>query len=72
MRKHLNNKIKIITKIDKLISKDQINVSKEIEVKVIKNFRIFKNKQLYCLLFHDEHDAEWMRSKIVKKKKFSS
>lgn len=68
LRKHLNNKIKIITKIDKLISKDPINVSKEIELKVIKNFQIFKNKQLYCLLFHDEYDAEWMRSKIVKKK----
>ena len=68
LRKYLNNKIKIITKIDKLISKDPINVSKEIEVKVIQNSYIFKNKQLYCLLFHDEYDAEWMRSKIVKKK----
>lgn len=68
LKKYLNNKIKIITKIDKLNSKDPISISNEIERKVIKNYKIFNNKQLYCILFHDELDAICVKSKIVQKK----
>jgi aryl-alcohol dehydrogenase-like predicted oxidoreductase len=70
LKKYLNNKIKIITKLDKLNSKNPENIIKEIERKVIHNFKIFKNKQLYAILFHDELDALWLKNKIIQKKIF--
>jgi aryl-alcohol dehydrogenase-like predicted oxidoreductase len=65
--KNLNKNIKIITKIDKLKSKEKKEVSKEIEEKIIKSFKKFK-RTIYCVLFHNQEDAKWLKEKIIRSK----
>lgn len=65
--KNLNKNIKIITKLDKLRSKKKNNICKEIERKIIKSFNKF-NRTIYCVLFHNEDDANWLKEKLVRNK----
>lgn len=65
--KYLNKNIQIITKIDKLKSKEKKEVSKEIEEKIIKSFKKFK-RRIYCVLFHNQEDAKWLKEKIIRSK----
>ncbi len=65
--KNLNKNIKIITKLDKLRSKKKDNVCREIEQKIIKSFNKF-NRTIYCVLFHNEDDANWLKEKLVRNK----
>ena len=66
--KNINKKIKIITKLDKLISKDESKICREIHEKIFFSYKRLKKKKIYCLLFHREQDIEWLRSEKVKKK----
>lgn len=65
--KNLNKNIKIITKLDKLRFKKKYDVCKEIEQKIIKSFNKF-NRTIYCVLFHNENDANWLKEKLVRNK----
>ena len=65
--KNLNDKIKIITKIDKLNCSKKEEVCREIEQKILKSFKKF-NRTIDCILFHNEKDAFWLKEKIIRKK----
>ena len=65
--KYLNKNIQIITKIDKLESKEKKQVSKEIEKKIIRSFNKFK-RTIYCVLFHNQEDAKWLKETIIRNK----
>lgn len=65
--KYLNKDIQIITKIDKLKSKGKKEVSKELEEKIINSFKKFK-KKIYCVLFHNQEDAKWLKEEIIRSK----
>ena len=52
---------------DKLRSKKKDNVCREIEQKIIKSFNKF-NRTIYCVLFHNEDDANWLKEKLVRNK----
>ena len=66
--KNINRKIKIITKLDKLISKDERKICNEIHKKIFFSYNRLKKKKIHCLLFHREEDVEWLRSEKVKEK----
>ena len=65
--KYLNKNIKIITKIDKLKSRNQKDVCMEIEKKILSSSTRFKRTIDY-ILFHNEVDVFWLKKKNVRDK----